>query len=173
EARGCRRRRRGHVAGRRLHADGDRARRRGARRRARAPRGVDARRVAPRRGQSGRRLQGADETPHSRYGGGGRGGRVNPVMVVARRELGAMFRAPLAYVFLVLFLVVAQLPHVMTVFLIGQVQANQFFDWLPWFIVVFAALVTMRSWAEERQDNTYEMLLTFPMKDRQLVLGKW
>jgi ABC-type uncharacterized transport system involved in gliding motility auxiliary subunit/ABC-type transport system involved in cytochrome c biogenesis permease component len=95
------------------------------------------------------------------------------VLVVARRELGAMFRAPLAYVFLILFLVVVTLPHVLTVFAHGQAEAQYFFDFLPWCIVVFSALVTMRSWAEELQDNTYEMLLTFPMKDVELVLGKW
>jgi ABC-type uncharacterized transport system involved in gliding motility auxiliary subunit/ABC-type transport system involved in cytochrome c biogenesis permease component len=95
------------------------------------------------------------------------------VLVIARRELGAMFRAPLAYVFLILFLVLVTFPHVLTVFAQGQAEARLFFDFLPWCVVVFAALVTMRSWAEERQDNTYEMLLTFPMRDVDLVLGKW
>ena len=98
---------------------------------------------------------------------------MSPILTIARRELAAMFRAPLAYVFLVLFLVVSQLPHVLTVFAQGQAELRLFFDFLPWCISVFAALVTMRSWAEERQDNTYEMLLTFPMRDRHLVLGKW
>lgn len=98
---------------------------------------------------------------------------MSPVVTIARRELGSMFRAPLAYVFLVLFLVVSQLPHALTVFASGQAELRLFFDFLPWCIAVFAALVTMRSWAEERQENTYEMLLTFPMRDRHLVLGKW
>jgi len=98
---------------------------------------------------------------------------VTQILVVARRELGAMFRAPLAYVFLVLFLFITQLFPMLAVFAQGQAELRLFFDILPWCIVVFAALVTMRSWAEERQDNTYEMLLTFPMRDRHLVLAKW
>lgn len=97
---------------------------------------------------------------------------MSPVLTIVRRELGATFRAPLAYVFLVLFVVVAQLP-VFTLVAGGQAELHLFFQFLPWCIVVFAALVTMRSWAEERQDNTYEMLLTFPMRVRHLVIGKW
>jgi ABC-type uncharacterized transport system involved in gliding motility auxiliary subunit/ABC-type transport system involved in cytochrome c biogenesis permease component len=98
---------------------------------------------------------------------------MSPVLVVVRRELGAMFRAPLAYVFLILFLGITQLFPMLAVFAQGQADLRLFFDILPWCVVVFAALVTMRSWAEERQDNTYEMLLTFPMRDRHLVLAKW
>ncbi len=98
---------------------------------------------------------------------------MSAVLTIARRELGAMFRAPLAYVFLVLFLVLAQVFPVLAVFAQGAADLRLFFDLMPWCVVVFAALVTMRSWAEERQDNTYEMLLTFPMRDRHLVLGKW
>ena len=92
---------------------------------------------------------------------------------ITRRELATMFSSPLAYVFLVLFVFLAQIPHVITVFATGQADLRYFFDLLPWFIAAFSALVTMRSWAEERQDNTYEMLLTFPMRPRDLVLGKW
>src|SRR6185295_4481912 len=95
------------------------------------------------------------------------------VLVIARRELGAMFRAPLAYVFLLIFVFITQLFPMLAVFAQGAADLRLFFDVLPWCIVVFSALVTMRSWAEERQDNTYEMLLTFPMRDRHLVLGKW
>lgn len=98
---------------------------------------------------------------------------MSAVLTIARRELAAMFRAPLAYVFLVLFLVLAQVFPVLAVFAQGAADLRLFFDLMPWCVVVFAALVTMRSWAEERQDNTYEMLLTFPMRDRHLVLGKW
>src|SRR6185503_17215735 len=50
---------------------------------------------------------------------------------------------------------------------------RMFFDHLPWGVVLFSAFVTMRSGAEERQENTYEMLLTFPMREWDLVLGKF
>ena len=95
------------------------------------------------------------------------------VVTLVRRELGQLFRSPLAYIFLVLYVVVVQLPYVMTVFLARTADLRGFFDWMPWCTVVFAALITMRAWAEERQENTYEMLLTFPMRDWELVLAKF
>ncbi len=95
------------------------------------------------------------------------------VMTLLRRELGQLFRTPLAYVFLILFVVLVQLPFLLTLFQARSADMRLFFEVLPWMIVIFAALVTMRLWAEERQENTYEMLLTFPMRDRELVLSKF
>ncbi len=95
------------------------------------------------------------------------------VITLLRRELGQLFRSPLAYVFLVLFVVFVQLPFMLSVFLSRTADMRSFFGLLPWFVVCFAALVTMRSWAEERQENTYEMLLTFPMRDWELVVAKF
>ena len=95
------------------------------------------------------------------------------VMTIVRRELGAMFRSPLAYVLLIGFVGGAPGFHVLTFFAQGQADARLFFDLLPWYVVAFSGFITMRSWAEEQQGNTYEMLLTFPMSIRQLVLAKW
>lgn len=98
---------------------------------------------------------------------------MSSVLVLLRRELGETFRSPLAYVFLVLFLVLSQLFFVLDVFESGRADLGPFWRTLPWSIVVFAALVSMRAWAEERQQNTYEMLLTFPLGEWQLVLAKF
>ena len=98
---------------------------------------------------------------------------MNNVITITRRELAQNFRAPLAYVFLILFIILVQLPFMLTVFAAEQATLRLFLDPLPFFVVVFTALVTMRSWAEDRQENTFEMLLTFPMKDWELVVGKW
>lgn len=98
---------------------------------------------------------------------------MSQTLVVARRELSHLFHTPLAYVFLVVFVAVVTLPYVLVVFVQGQADLRLFFDTLPWCLVLFAAMVTMRAWAEERQENTYEMLLTFPMRERHLVLGKF
>lgn len=94
-------------------------------------------------------------------------------LLIAQREFAASFRSLLAYVFLTLFVVALVLPHVLTVMPLGRADLRAYFDTMPWCIVIFSSLVTMRSWAEERQENTYEMLLTFPMRDRDLVLGKF
>src|SRR5574337_1263223 len=94
-------------------------------------------------------------------------------LVVARRELAQLFHSPLAYVFLVLFVVLIQFLPVLAAFQENSADLRFFFHLLPWGVALFAAFVTMRSWAEERQENTYEMLLTFPIRDRELVAGKF
>lgn len=94
-------------------------------------------------------------------------------LIVARRELSQLFHSALAYVFLIVFVVFVQLFPVLALFKQGTADLRMFFDHLPWGVVLFAAFVTMRSWAEERQENTYEMLLTFPLREIDLVLGKF
>ena len=58
-------------------------------------------------------------------------------------------------------------------FLIGRADMRPFFGLLPMVLAVFLPAVTMRLWAEERKGNTLELLLTFPMKTQELVLGKF
>lgn len=94
-------------------------------------------------------------------------------LTIARRDLASLFVSPLAYIFLLVFLVFAQMPFVLSATAIGRADLRPFFVVLPVAVTIFAALVTMRSWAEERQENTYEMLLTFPMRDVDLVVGKY
>ncbi len=95
------------------------------------------------------------------------------VLTLLRREMGQLFRSPLAYLFLVIYVFVVQLLPMLTMFLARTADLRGFFDLLPWGTVFFAAIITMRSWAEERQENTYEMLLTFPMRDGELVIAKF
>ena len=98
---------------------------------------------------------------------------MSDALIVARRDFSSIFRSPLAYVFLIVFLLASQAPFVLLVIPHGVATLRPVFETLPIAVTIFAALVTMRSWAEERQENTYEMLLTFPMRDRDLVLGKF
>jgi len=58
-------------------------------------------------------------------------------------------------------------------FLIGSDNMRSFFGMLPVILCIFIPAVTMRIWAEEKSGNTFELLLTFPMKTSQLVLGKF
>ena len=50
---------------------------------------------------------------------------------------------------------------------------RSFFATMPIILGIFLPAVTMRLWAEERKQNTWEMLLTFPMQSHELVLGKF
>jgi ABC-2 type transport system permease protein len=95
--------------------------------------------------------------------------------IVFRRELAAYFATPLAYVFIVVFLVLA---GSLTFFLgsffdRGQADLQPFFTFHPWLYLFLIPAIAMRLWAEERKTGTIELFLTLPITTSQAVLGKF
>lgn len=94
---------------------------------------------------------------------------------VFKREFFSYFRSPVAYVFIVIFL----LASVGCTFFLGQLyDSNQaslepFFAYLPWLYLVLVPAVGMRLWAEERRSGTIELLFTLPTDLFELVLAKF
>jgi ABC-2 type transport system permease protein len=100
---------------------------------------------------------------------------VSNVWIIFKRELKAYFATPLAYVFIVIFLVMT---GVLTFQLGRFYEANQadlqiFFSFHPWLYLVLIPAVAMRLWAEERKQGTIELLLTLPVSMNQAVVGKF
>lgn len=97
------------------------------------------------------------------------------ILIIARRELAAYFSTPLAYVFMVAFLVSAgAIPFFMGRFLErGQADLQPFFAFHPWLFLVLIPAVGMRLWAEERRTGTIEFLMTLPITTWEAVLGKF
>ncbi|MCB9878374.1 MAG: ABC transporter permease subunit [Planctomycetes bacterium] len=94
--------------------------------------------------------------------------------VVFRRELKAYFLSPIAYVFGALFLAVLLWQAAAATIVDGAPASMQpFFAYLPWLFLLFLPGLTMRLWAEERKLGTIELLLTFPVEARQVVMGKF
>ncbi|MBI5150091.1 MAG: Gldg family protein [Candidatus Omnitrophica bacterium] len=89
------------------------------------------------------------------------------------REILSYFNSPIAYIFIVVFVVLNAGIFMSQFFLIGNADMRSFFNLMPVVLSVFIPAVTMRLWSEEKKGNTFEMLLTFPMKTWQLVLGKF
>ncbi len=94
---------------------------------------------------------------------------------IFRRETAAQFASPMAYIFIVVFLLVSTglflfLPPF---FVYPIADMTAFFGWIVPVLCVFAPAATMRIWAEERKENTIELLLTFPISAPALVLGKF
>src|SRR5690606_27115488 len=77
------------------------------------------------------------------------------------------------YIFMIVFLLISVGLYITSFFTFPVADMRSFFSNLPILLCVFIPAVTMRIWAEERKENTWEMLLTFPMKARELVLGKF
>src|SRR5215831_309590 len=98
------------------------------------------------------------------------------IRTIAKRELGAYFSSPLAYVFIVIFLLLCGFFTFMVggFFESGQaVLGRPFFDWHPWFYLFLVPAVGMRLWAEERRVGTIELLLTMPITAWQAIVGKF
>ncbi len=92
-----------------------------------------------------------------------------------RRELMSYFATPLAYVFIVIFLVFSGL---FTFYLggfysRGQADLAPFFAFHPWLYLFLIPAISMRLWAEERKSGSIELLLTMPVTMLEAVLGKF
>jgi len=100
---------------------------------------------------------------------------LNKVRVIFSRELRSYFATPLAYVFIVIFLVLAAVFtfEVGGFFERGQADLQPFFRWHPWIYLVLIPAISMRLWAEERNSGSIELLMTLPVTLSQAVVGKF
>ncbi len=100
---------------------------------------------------------------------------MKPLWIIAKRELAGYFSSPVAYVFLVIFLLVAGFLTFTAgaFFERGEAGLGAFFGWHPWLYLVLVPAVGMRLWAEERRSGTIELLLTLPVTTWQAILGKF
>lgn len=95
--------------------------------------------------------------------------------VILRREMASYFATPVAYVFIVIFLIMA---GAFTFYLGGFFEREiadlePFFRFHPWLYLFLVPAIGMRLWAEERKYGTIELLLTLPVTATEAVLGKF
>src|ERR1051326_5619760 len=97
------------------------------------------------------------------------------IRAIAKRELGAYFSSPVAYVFIVIFLLLTGFFTFMVggFFRAGQANLDPFFMWHAWLFLFLVPCVGMRLWAEERRVGTLELLLTKPITSWQAIVGKF
>jgi len=93
--------------------------------------------------------------------------------VIFRRELGAYFNSPIAYIFISFFLILVPALYLTQLFSLGRADMRVLFRWMPMLLLFFAPAITMRLWAEERASFTIEVLQSLPFRSHQLVLGKF
>src|SRR5262250_448973 len=92
---------------------------------------------------------------------------------IFRRELAAYYTSAIGYIFMMVFLTLSVGLFMTPFFTFLTADMRAFFTTVPILMCIFLPAVTMRLWAEERKQNTWEMLLTFPMRPHELVLGKF
>ncbi|HEU4647353.1 MAG TPA: ABC transporter permease subunit [Burkholderiales bacterium] len=97
------------------------------------------------------------------------------IRTIAKRELVSYFTSPVAYVFLVIFLLLTGFLTFTAgaFFERGEAGLGAFFGWHPWVYLVLVPAIGMRLWAEERRAGTLELLLTLPVAAWQAILGKF
>jgi ABC-2 type transport system permease protein len=97
------------------------------------------------------------------------------IRIIAKRELGAYFGTPLAYIFVVIFVALtgAFAFYVGNFFERGQADLRPFFLFHPWLYLILIPAIAMRLWAEERKTGTIELLMTLPIASWEAILGKF
>jgi ABC-2 type transport system permease protein len=95
------------------------------------------------------------------------------VLTIFKREFKAFFLSPIAYIFITVYLVVTTFLFFQGFFIVNQADMRGYFGLLPWIFLFFIPAITMRSWAEEKKMRTLELLLTWPVSDVEVVLGKF
>lgn len=100
---------------------------------------------------------------------------VSNTMEIFRRELKSYFESPVAYVFLIVFLMLVGFMtfSISHYYEMGQADLRTFFFWHPWVYLLLVPAASMRLWAEERRSGTIELLLTLPITMTQAVIGKF
>jgi gliding motility-associated transport system permease protein len=96
-------------------------------------------------------------------------------LAVFKRELKSYFATPIAYVFIVIFLIASGLCtfYFLGFYESGQADLTAFFYMHPWLYLFLVPALSMRLWAEERKSGSIELLMTLPLEMWQVVVGKF
>ncbi len=102
-------------------------------------------------------------------------GSIQNIGMIFRRELKAYFQSPVAYVFMVVFLILTGFLtfSVAHFYERGVADLAPFFFWHPWVYLLLVPAATMSLWAEERRSGTVELLLTMPITMSEAIIGKF
>jgi ABC-2 type transport system permease protein len=95
------------------------------------------------------------------------------VFTIAKRELGAYFKSPIAYIVLTVFVGLTGYIFFDSFFALGDASMGTFFGNMPFILLFFGPALSMRLLAEERGSGTIELLLTMPVRDWEVVVGKY
>lgn len=98
---------------------------------------------------------------------------MSKVYTIFKRELKAYFNSPIAYIVITVFLLISGWFSSASLFLVNQATLRGAFGIIPLILVFFVPAITMRLISEERKSGTIELLVTMPVKDLDIILGKF
>jgi len=98
---------------------------------------------------------------------------MSPALVISKREIRTYFNSPVAYIVVTVFTIVFGFFFFNTLFVEKQADMRSFFSLAPLMFCFFAPAITMRLLSEEKGSGTIELLITMPVRDWEVVVGKW
>lgn len=98
---------------------------------------------------------------------------MNNIFSIIKKELKSYFDSPTAYIILVVFLILWEFLFFRNAFLFGEASLRVLFGFLPWLFLLLVPAITMGSISQEKSEGTLELLLTHPLDDKKLLLGKY
>lgn len=96
-------------------------------------------------------------------------------LTIFKREFASFFSTPVAYIFILIFLVMSAVFAFLFggLYEKGQADLLSFFNFHPWLYLFLVPAIAMRTWSEERKSGSIELLMTLPVTTMQIMLGKF
>jgi ABC-2 type transport system permease protein len=98
---------------------------------------------------------------------------MSPALVISRREIRTYFNSPVAYIVVTVFTIITGYLFFTQLFLERQAELRSFFGIMPLLFTFLIPAITMRLLADEKGSGTLELLITMPVRDWEVVLGKF
>jgi len=98
---------------------------------------------------------------------------MNNILTIFKREVRSYFTSPVAYIIIVVFLIITGWFFTSSLFLAGVVSMRGVFEIVPFIFLFYIPAISMRTFSEEKKSGTIELLLTKPISDSDIVLGKF
>lgn len=95
------------------------------------------------------------------------------ILTIFKKELRSYFNSPIAYIVLFVFLIITGWFFTSSLFLAGVVTMRNVFDIIPFIFLFFIPAISMRAFSEELKSGTIELLLTKPITDLDIIIGKF
>ena len=98
---------------------------------------------------------------------------MSPALVISRREIRTYFNSPVAYIVVTVFTLITGYLFFTQLFVEKQAEMRGFFNIMPLLFMFMVPAITMRLLADEKGSGTLEMLITMPVRDWEVVVGKF
>jgi ABC-2 type transport system permease protein len=98
---------------------------------------------------------------------------MSPALVISRREIRTYFNSPVAYIVVPVFVIITGYLFFTQLFLEKQAEMRGFFNIMPLLFMFMIPAITMRLLADEKSSGTLELLITMPVRDSEVVVGKF